>query len=137
MSGPDFTDAGTISSVLIFIPGVMLGFVGFLVFGTTSHFRKIYVDSLRDCCGRRKNKAPPFDDERDDPRSWKALGSGGGRMPTYHCRVESGGLAQVEMTRLGRCVEKGSGVVRSTEAQKPSKKPQQQPWKTLGIDCPN
>jgi UPF0716 family protein affecting phage T7 exclusion len=137
MSGPDFSNAATIGSVLTFIPGVMVGFIGFLVFGTTSFFRKIYTESLRECCGRRKNKAQLFDDERDDPRSWKALGSGGGRVPTYHCRVESGVVAQVELTRLERCVEKGGGMVRSTEAQKLPKKAQQQPWKTLGIDCPN
>jgi hypothetical protein len=115
----------------------MVGFIGFLVFGTTSFFRKIYAQSFRDYCGPRKNKAQLFDDERDDPRSWKALGSGGGRVPTYHCRVESGVIAPVEMARLGHNVEKGGGMVRSTEAQMSPKKPQQQPWKTLGIDCPH
>lgn len=136
MDGPDFTTASTVGSILTFIPGVTVGFVGFLVFGTTSFFRKIYAESMRDCCGRRKHNTRARDEEMQDVRTWKAMGSAKGR-PTYHCRVESlGGLGEVELTGLSQGGGKRSGVVRTLEAQKSPSKPKQ-PWKTLGIDCPH
>lgn len=132
MEGPDFTNASTIGSVLTFIPGVLVGFVGFLVFGTTSFFRKIYAESLRDCCGRRKAGIGAFEREMEDARSWSAMGNGRGRQATYHCRVQSVGNG-MEGKRGGRGFE-----AKTFEAQK---SPQQceklaQPWKTLGIDSP-
>jgi hypothetical protein len=66
-------------------------------------------------------------------------------MATYHCRVESEGFGEVELTGLGRVVGKAKGkgdgglgpsaVVRTFEAQK-SPGANKQPWKTLGIDPP-
>lgn len=55
-------------------------------------------------------------------------------MPTYHCRVESVALGDVELTGgLGRVVRGKKGpVVRTVEEPVRAK----QPWKTLGIDPP-
>ena len=160
MDSPDFSNTATIGSVLTFIPGVMVGFVGFLVFGTTSFFRGIYAESMRDCCccgggkGRRRggrsatslSSSDRREREAEDGRSWNALGNGRGRVQTYHCRVESAGLGEVELTGFGRVVGKGKGdggtgaspVVKTFEAQKSpgGGGKAQQPWKTLGIDPP-
>lgn len=55
-------------------------------------------------------------------------------MPTYHCRVESVALTEVELTRgLGRVFGGKKGpVVKTVEEPVRAK----QPWKTLGIDPP-
>ena len=151
MPGPDFSNSSTISSVLTFIPGILVGFIGFLVFGTTSYFRAIYAESIRHyccCCAgsgprwqnrwRRKRNASSSssfsDRDIEDGRSWQAMGNGRGRMPTYHCRVESVALTEVELTRgLGRVFGGKKGpVVKTVEEPVRAK----QPWKTLGIDPP-
>lgn len=72
----------------------------------------------------------------EDARSWKALGSGGGRMPTYHCRVESAGAGNVELTGLGRGFGKTDGVVHSQQEMQRSPTKVAQPWRTLGLDPP-
>lgn len=148
MPGPDFSNSSTIDSVLTFIPGVLLGFIGFLVFGTTCCFREIYADSIRHycCCSgcvggagrRRKRNAASSssfaDRDIEDGRSWQAMGNGRGRMPTYHCRVESIALGEVELSNVaGRVVAVKKGpMVRTVEEPARAK----QPWKTLGIDPP-
>lgn len=161
MPGPDFTNAATINSILTFIPGVLLGFLGFLVFGTTSHFREIYTESIRHycCCAcisaRWQNRwrrsrgnassSSSFVGDRDveDGRSWQALGNGRGRVPTYHCQVESGAVGEVELRTIGGGGGGGGGfarfgkketVVRTTEMSLSSPAKAKQPWKTLGID---
>jgi hypothetical protein len=157
MPGPDFSNASTINSILTFIPGVLLGFIGFLVFGTTAFFREIYAASIRRfCCGacwqnrwlrrRRGDRnvasfSSSFIGDRDveDGRSWQALGNGRGRVPTYHCQVESGAVGEVELTTIngggsfGRFGKKET-VVRTTEVSLSSPAKAKQPWKTLGID---
>jgi hypothetical protein len=158
MPGPDFSPASTIDSILTFIPGVLLGFIGFLVFGTTAFFREIYAASIRrySCCAcwqdrwrrrrRRRGNASCSSsfvgDRRDveDGRSWQALGNGRGRVPTYHCQVESGAVGEVEL----RAFNNGGGgfarfgkketVVRTTEVSVSPPAKAKQPWKTLGID---
>jgi len=159
MPGPDFSRSSTINSVITFIPGVLIGFIGFLVFGTTSFFRKIYMDSLRRyccCCagakwqkhwrGRRHRQqnscsskasfALGKDKDLEDGRSWQAMGNGRGRMPTYHCRVESTALGAVELTKFpekaGAAGNKKGPVARTVESPVKAK----QPWKTLGIEPP-
>ena len=153
MPGPDFSNSATIYSVLTFIPGILVGFIGFLVFGTTSTFRQIYAVRIRDyvcCCGcvsgggagwsrrgrRGNNHASSSSSssfrEIEDGRSWQAMGNGRGRVATYHCRIESAALGEVELTKFGRVVGKKGSVARAVEA--PANV--QQPWKTLGIDPP-
>ena len=143
MPGPDFSHSSTIDSVLTFIPGVLLGFIGFLVFGTTCYFRKIYADYIRHCCccfgyiggGRKGNSSYSSsfaDRDVEDGRSWQAVGNRRGRMPTYHYRIESVALGEVELSSdLGRVASgKEGSVVRTVEEPVKAK----QPWKTLGID---
>ena len=148
MPGPDFSNSSTIDSVLTFIPGVLLGFIGFLVFGTTCYFRKIYADSIRHycCCssgciggaGRRRERnasssSSSADRDIEDGRSWQAMGNGRGRMPTYHCRIESVALGEVELTDFKNDTGSKKGpLVRTAEEPMRAK----QPWKTLGIDPP-
>lgn len=75
----------------------------------------------------------------EDGRSWQALGNGRGRVPTYHCQVESGAVGEVELTTIngggsfGRFGKKET-VVRTTEVSLSSPAKAKQPWKTLGID---
>jgi hypothetical protein len=148
MPGPDFSPSSTIDSVLTFIPGVLLGFIGFLVFGTTCYFRKIYAESIRHycyCCGcvggaeRRKKRdgsslSPSFADrDVEGGRSWQAMGNGRGRVPTYHCRIESVAPGDVELSNFGQGMGSKKGpMVRTVEDPARAK----QPWKTLGIDPP-
>jgi len=116
--GPDLSVSGTIGSVLAFIPGVSAGIMGFIIFGTTSQFRRVYAQSLRRlcccccCCGARGKKHQQHNGAADDVERRQTIGSGGGggvigrslsgrRYPTYHCRVESGG-ARLEMAASGR-----------------------------------
>jgi hypothetical protein len=157
MPGPDFSRSSTINSVITFIPGVLIGFIGFLVFGTTSFFRKIYIDTLKHycscCCAGAKwqkrwqkhkhqnssssSKASfALGKDLEDGRSWQAMGNGRGRMPTYHCRVESTALGAVELTGLpakaGAVGNKKGPMVRTVESPVKAK----QPWKTLGVDPP-
>ena len=153
MPGPDFSTSSTISSVLTFIPGVLLGFIGFLVFGTTCYFRKIYADSIRHyccycCCGiiggagrwqkRNASSSSSFaHGDIEDARSWQAMGNGRGRMATYHCRIESVAPGEMELTGFrqqqhGVAGTKKGPVVRAVEAPAQAK----QPWKTLGVDPP-
>jgi hypothetical protein len=65
------------------------------------------------------------------------MGNGRGRVPTYHCQVESVALGEVGLRGgFGRFVGGQKGpVVRTTEAQLSLAKAKQ-PWKTLGIDAP-
>jgi len=139
--GPDLTVSGTIGSVLAFIPGVTAGIMGFIIFGTTSHFRRIYAQTLRRwiCCGDRKNKNNTEDVERSQAGGLNGAGIGlSGRRPTYHCRVESLG-ANLQMGpsgRIGPVVEdKDQVIARAQEVldQKATAKVQQ-PWRTLGIE---
>ena len=133
MHGPDFINAGTIGSILTFIPGVMVGFVGFLVFGTTSFFRQIYAESFRNCCGRRSKNSPKYtDEELADRRAWRTMGSDRDRQPTYHCRVVSAGFKEVELTGMERGDVKRGGKVRTFEPRKSPDKVEQ-PWKFLGV----
>lgn len=68
------------------------------------------------------------------------MGNGRGRVPTYHCRIESVALGELEVTGggAGRVVggvggnTKKGPVVRTVETPVKAK----QPWKTLGIDAP-
>lgn len=143
--GPDLSVSGTIGSVLTFIPGVTAGIMGFIIFGTTAQFRRIYAQTLRRvfCCGARKNKKTPDDLEtaRADGGA-HGFGRGlSGRKPTYHCRIESNG-AKLEMGasgRIGPVVEdkehKDQVIARAQEVieQRAATKVEQ-PWKTLGID---
>lgn len=60
------------------------------------------------------------------------MGNGRGRVPTYHCRIESVALGEVEVTSSGKVVGKKGPVVKTVESPVKAK----QPWKTLGIDAP-
>jgi hypothetical protein len=108
--GPDLSVSGAIGSVLGFIPGVAAGIMGFIIFGTTSQFRRVYTQTLRRifcCCsaGRKKHRNGGTDDVE---RRQTIGGSGGGGLnltgrggPTYHCRVVSEGT-RLEMAATGR-----------------------------------
>jgi hypothetical protein len=63
-------------------------------------------------------------------------------VQTYHCRVESNGAGRLALVAVKREKGDGNGVVRELEPMQspPTQSPgrqQTQPWKTLGIDCPN
>lgn len=65
------------------------------------------------------------------------MGNGRGRVPTYHCRIESVALGELEVTGGGAGRVIGGGgkkgpVARAVETPVKAK----QPWKTLGIDAP-
>jgi len=142
--GPDLTVSGTIGSVLAFIPGVTAGIVGFIIFGTTAHFRRIYAETLRRafCCGaRRRNQNNTDDLERARADGGiNGFGRGlSGRKPTYHCRVESNGAKLDEMGPSGRIGPVGEDkervLARAQEVieQRAAAK-LEQPWRTLGIE---
>jgi len=115
--------------------------MGFIIFGTTAQFRKVYAQNVRKicCCGGRKTKNSTEDVERVQ------IGRGGngfsgrlsGRFPTYHCRVESNGM-KLEMGESGRIVpaeDKNLVIARAQEVlQQRSTAKLEQPWRTLGID---
>jgi hypothetical protein len=161
--GPDLSVSGAVGSVLAFIPGVTAGIMGFIIFGTTSQFRRVYAQSLRKifcCCGggaARKSK----NDTTDDVERRQTIGSGSsnalngrfsGRYQTYHCRVESNGT-KLEMGESGRIVavreeevvpvpvvvksqeDKDLVIARAQEVlARRSSVRLAQPWRTLGID---
>jgi len=116
--GPDLSISGAIGSVLGFIPGVAAGIMGFIIFGTTSQFRRVYTQTLRRifccCCASRKNRNHQ-NGGTDDVERRQTIGGGfsggsggmnlSGRPggPTYHCRVVSEGT-RLEMAASGRIV---------------------------------
>ena len=113
--GPDLSVSGAIGSVLGFIPGVAAGIMGFIIFGTTSQFRRVYTQTLRRifcccCAGRKKHQNGGADDVERRQTIGGSGGGGGGGMnltgrggPTYHCRVVSEGT-RLEMAATGRIV---------------------------------
>jgi hypothetical protein len=162
--GPDLSVSGAVGSVLAFIPGVTAGIMGFIIFGTTSQFRRVYAQSLRKifccCCGGAARKSK--NDTTDDVERRQTIGSGSsnalngrlsGRYQTYHCRVESNGT-KLEMGESGRIVavreeevdvvpvpvvksqeDKDLAVARAQEVlARRSSVRLAQPWRTLGID---
>jgi hypothetical protein len=128
--GPDLSISGAIGSVLGFIPGVAAGIMGFIIFGTTSQFRRVYIQTLRRifcccCAGRKKNSqnGGADDVERRQTIGGGFSGVGGSDLtgrggPTYHCRVVSDGT-RLEMAASGRIVAVGKDedVVRVKEAE--------------------
>lgn len=131
---PDYSAGSTIYSVLMFIPGASAGLSGFLIFGTIGPFRKIYRESMRECCASccspRRGRARSDSDDPESGRGWRALGAGSGRTPTYHCRVESVGMGKMDIVGVGN--GKKDGVVREFTVPK-SPDRVEQPWRTLGI----
>ena len=98
--------------------------MGFIIFGTTSQFRRIYAQTIRKvcccCCASRTKKNHQAHGGVEDVERRQTIGSGGGgsiqrhdvdvdgsltgrRYPTYHCRVESDG-ARLEVAASGRIV---------------------------------
>lgn len=131
---PDYSVSSTISSVLMFLPGSTAGITAFLIFGTIEPFRKVYRESMRECCSSccwgKRRISPSNTDDLESGRGWRALGAGSGRAPTYRCRVESVCLGRVDLTGIRD--GKKDGVVREYTVPKTPDKVEQ-PWRTLGI----
>lgn len=131
---PDYSVGSTISSVLMFIPGATAGLTAFLIFGTIAPFRKVYRESMRECCSccrvQHRRRARSNSDDFESGRGWRTLGAGSGRSPTYHCRVESISLGKIDL--VGSVNGKKDGVVREFTVPK-SPDRLEQPWRTLGV----
>ena len=71
---PDFDTSSTIDDILGFMPGVTIGLLAFLIFGTTAQFRKRYVEAFRSArVGRRRRPSLP---RPNGPLEvWDTLGS--------------------------------------------------------------
>lgn len=137
-SSPDYSIAGTITTVLMFLPGASAGLVGFLIFGTVAPFRHIYAESMRECCrcqcqGKRKTRAEVNDIEGG--RGWRTLGGINPRMRDsgYHCRVWSVGHSKLDLSHVAPEARKKEGVVHGVHELREPPPRLEQPWRTLGI----
>lgn len=104
----------------------------FLVFGTTAPFRKVYMESMRECCacGSRNKRSAGTSGGLEDGRGWSTLASPADRVPTYHARVEAAGNFSGNARPADK--GKGNGLVQEFELQRSPAK-LEQPWRTLGI----